>query len=445
VGKLMVGGTRFFLLCALLLTMPAIAASQCISAFTVQRVWTQDAGGKIKTTFSPGETIQFAALLSNLYGGSGGTSLTITTSFYNDSKTVNLPLGVSTQTWNATAPSGQGDYTITVKVLDRFCGVWQEGRASFTLGQSSLPPGPAFLPPGWYRNSKPPIIYEDRSGLRIVWGNSYVYQYPGKDPLYWYAQVIYLNTGNQNLTINCVGRTEPSLAKEHMQGTANAGYVPASETFCSRNPNYTGTIEPGGSHYSWAIFHNVPWRGGEVSLEWGLHWYGVSPWVDPWNDPYPPVVLPPAECPPELVTLKTCTPRPEVPFFCLGEQCNQPRPPSDIPNYPLVSGLYCAADLVPAGLAGRVVTRFRDIVDKGGALYAVIEDVLTQKRYTILLDALQFIPFENCVETIADLLAPGQLDALRACLAARTPEEQMCLQFIMERIGLAKPQQSALP
>ena len=110
------------------------------------------------------------------------------------------------------------------------------------------------LPPGWYRNSgaggQSSIIYEDKSlGLKIVWENSYVYEYPGKDPLYWYTEVKYLNTGSQDLTINCVGRTEPSLAKEHMQGTANAGWVPAEETFCSRNPNFTASLKPGETHY----------------------------------------------------------------------------------------------------------------------------------------------------------------------------------------------------
>ena len=80
--KLVVGGTRFLLLCALLLLLPSLAAAQCPPAITVQLVWTQDTGGKDKTTFAPGETIQFAALVSSNYGGSGQTSLAITTSFY---------------------------------------------------------------------------------------------------------------------------------------------------------------------------------------------------------------------------------------------------------------------------------------------------------------------------------------------------------------------------
>jgi hypothetical protein len=152
------------------------------------------------------------------------------------------------------------------------------------------------------------IISELNTGLRVTWANSYIYQHPGTVNLYWYAQVEYRNMGSQNLPINCVGLTDPSLFKEHIRGNEGlppgaSGYVPADETFCSRNPDFTGIIEPGEAHYDWAIFHNVP-PGGEVSLEWGP--FGLSAWVDPWYSAYPPDVPRPAECPPELVTLGTC-------------------------------------------------------------------------------------------------------------------------------------------
>jgi hypothetical protein len=336
-GKLIVVVTRFLSLCAVLLAIPTIAAAQCISKLTVQRVWTRDAAGTAKNTFAPGETIQFAAELNNSYGGyllaANGTQVTITTSFYNDTKPVDIPPDISTWPWNATAPSTEGSYTVTVKAYDHFCGTFPEGSASFTVSTATTGQSPR-----WYYNGAgiipdvSPIIYEDNSGLRIVWGNSYVYPYPGNVPLYWYAEVVYFNIGNQTLNLTCSGHTDPSMVKEHMRGTANSGYVPADETFCSRNPSFTGSLKPGDTHYSWAIFHNVPWRGGEVSLEWNS--FGFSPWVDPWYSSYSPKALPPAECPPELVTLGTCQPAEQpsqgVPpgFVCLGgspgEQCNQP-------------------------------------------------------------------------------------------------------------------------
>ena len=88
-----------------------------------------------------------------------------------------------------------------------------------------------------------------------------------------------------------------------MRGTENSGSVPAEETFCTRNPNFSGSIKPGEVFYDWAIFHNVPWPGGEVTLEWGPFPFSPS-WVDPWHTHFS--APPPAECPPELVTLGTC-------------------------------------------------------------------------------------------------------------------------------------------
>jgi hypothetical protein len=41
------------------------------------------------------------------------------------------------------------------------------------------PPPPISHTPGWYSNSEPSIIYENSSGLRIVWWNSYIYRYQG--------------------------------------------------------------------------------------------------------------------------------------------------------------------------------------------------------------------------------------------------------------------------
>ena len=89
----------------------AIAAG-CVSQLAVQRVWTRDAGGIDKTTFAPGEAIRFLAQLNNSYGawmlGANGARLAITTSVYTNSSPVNIPPGISTWTWNATAPSRRG-------------------------------------------------------------------------------------------------------------------------------------------------------------------------------------------------------------------------------------------------------------------------------------------------------------------------------------------------
>ena len=75
--------------------------------------------------------------------------------------------------------------------------------------------------PGWYKNSRPSIMYEapsQTSILRVVWENSYIYQHPGTDNLYWYAQVAYQNIGSQPLPVICPGATDPSIAKEPILG-----------------------------------------------------------------------------------------------------------------------------------------------------------------------------------------------------------------------------------
>jgi hypothetical protein len=153
-------------------------------------------------------------------------------------------------------------------------------------------PTPALTPaptPG----ATPPPPGDTR--LRIVWQNSYLYQHSGTDNRYWYAQVVYQNVGSQALTITCAGRTDPAVAKEHISETAEAGTFAATETFCSRNPDSTRVIDPGGVHYEWAIFNKVP-EDGKVALEWES--YGVAQGENPWEAAYPATMPHPAECPP---------------------------------------------------------------------------------------------------------------------------------------------------
>ena len=124
VGSLSLSTTvvaRFLSLCAVLLAIPAVTAAQP-TPLAVQNVWTRDAGSTDKITFASGETIQFAAQLNNSYGGTLlSAELTITTSFYNNSRTVDIPPGISTWTWNATAPE-HGNYTVRSKLTIAFTG-----------------------------------------------------------------------------------------------------------------------------------------------------------------------------------------------------------------------------------------------------------------------------------------------------------------------------------
>src|SRR5687768_12212669 len=102
---------RFLPLCALLLVLPSIAAAQCRSQLTIQSVLTQDAGGNNKTTFAPGESIRIVGQINNAYGAymlaANGAQIAVRSSFYNDTKRVDILPGVSSWPWNATAPSQQ--------------------------------------------------------------------------------------------------------------------------------------------------------------------------------------------------------------------------------------------------------------------------------------------------------------------------------------------------
>jgi hypothetical protein len=133
---------------AVLLLFPASTTAQCVTKLTVQRVFTQDAGGTEKTTFAPGEAIRFAAEVNNDYGGyllgANGAELFIGTDFFTYTHPVDFPPGISTHIWDATAPSAADDYTVAVRAYDSFCGMWVGGEGengSFSVtGTEETPP-----------------------------------------------------------------------------------------------------------------------------------------------------------------------------------------------------------------------------------------------------------------------------------------------------------------
>lgn len=240
--------------------------------------------------------------------------------------------------------------------------------------------------------------------------------------------------GREPWIFTCQEEANLLVFKEHMVGTANTASIAAEETFCSRNPNFTGSIKPGAAHFNWAIFHNVPWKGGQVSLEWGG--YGRSRWVDPWHSAYPSDVPLPAVCPPELVTLGTCQPAvqpgqlglpPGFDFVCLGgrpgEQCNQPpeliRHPVEWSQDPLKilqespfsvveinnllqqhKGLVCGMELIP------VTKAFETLMRATSTGIAVGADIITGDLYMIPKDIAPVFDrkfgYLSCAEVLAE-------------------------------------------
>ena len=237
--------TRFHLLClcAAELALPSIAVAQP-PQLVVERVWTQDAAGNTKSVFAPGDTIKIVGRLNNPNDGAPfSAALAVTTPFYNDTQRVDISPGRNTWIWNTYAPPNEDNYTITVRAFNSSYRVWAISSAQFAVHS------PPQLSTGWYKSNtenEKPLIYEDNAGLRIVLGNSYVYPH-SNNKRYWYVELKYLNMSKHDLLISCIGHNEPSHIREHMRG-ANSGSFAADETFCSRNPNFTGSIMPGGNH-----------------------------------------------------------------------------------------------------------------------------------------------------------------------------------------------------
>jgi len=260
----------------------------------------------------PAKAFAREAIAVNPLQGPAGRIVTLTGTGWQDhgSRGLNTPIriGSTGQVVNG-HPDSNGNFSVNFTIpsstskgpltISAIIGNGGSADAIYTVDDAQSP--------GWYGGG-PSILYEDNSGLVILWERSYIYRHPGHDNLYWYAQVRFLNTSSQDVKITCPHPLNLSDFKENIRGTqgipTNAlGFVPADETFCSRNPNFTRTLKPGEFQYDWAIFHNVP-SGGEVSLSWGQ--YGSSGWLNPWFRVYPPNISPPAECPSELTKLGTC-------------------------------------------------------------------------------------------------------------------------------------------
>ena len=114
-------------------------------------------------------------------------------------------------------------------------------------------------------------INSDYNGFHVVWTSSVVQPYSSGVPLYWTANVTYTNVTSQTLDLGCPGSwTSPSYVWEWMSGgSGDDGGVAASSTTCSVDPGITAAIPPGGTLTSTATFHNVPWPGSAVAIQWG--------------------------------------------------------------------------------------------------------------------------------------------------------------------------------
>jgi cutinase len=119
--------------------------------------------------------------------------------------------------------------------------------------------------------------------MTAVWTSSTVQPYSSGVPLYWTAYVTYTNISSGDVTLSCPGSGSDSsggIAEIMSGGSGDDGLVYASSSFCSENPGWQEVVPPQGTSLDYATFHNVPWPGSTVSLQWGG--VGTSPSVSPF-------------------------------------------------------------------------------------------------------------------------------------------------------------------
>lgn len=128
------------------------------------------------------------------------------------------------------------------------------------------------------------LISTDYAGFKVVWTSSTVQPYSSGVPLYWTADITYTNIKSSSLTLGCPGKwVDASYVAEHMSGgSGDDGMVSAGSTNCSKDPGERQTVLPGGTYTASATFHNVPWPGSGVAIQWGNA--GASPYVYPFHD-----------------------------------------------------------------------------------------------------------------------------------------------------------------
>ena len=115
------------------------------------------------------------------------------------------------------------------------------------------------------------LISSDYSGFKVVWTSSVVQPYSSGVPLYWTAYLTYTNISSSSLTLGCPGNwVDASFVAEQMSGgDGNDGMVYADSTTCTKDPGESVTVAPGDTFTAFATFHNVPWPGSAVAIQWG--------------------------------------------------------------------------------------------------------------------------------------------------------------------------------
>src|ERR1017187_7738275 len=127
------------------------------------------------------------------------------------------------------------------------------------------------------------LISNNYTGFEVTRTSMSVQPYSSGEPLYWTVGMTYKNVESSTLTLGCPGNwANASNVGEYMSGgKGNDGMVAAGSTTCSENLSWTATVAPGGTAEVYATFHNVPWPGVAVAIEWGDA--GTSAYIYPFT------------------------------------------------------------------------------------------------------------------------------------------------------------------
>lgn len=140
----------------------------------------------------------------------------------------------------------------------------------------------SFPKAGAYATQGGSTIISDDGELQVSWIASQVFPWEGGIPTRWQVNVIYHNMSDRVLYLTCKGWDTSKVRENIFRDGENIGFVKAEHDLCSDQPKWNANLSPNHRLFlSWAVFHNVPRVGDEVSLQWGH--YGTSEALDPFG------------------------------------------------------------------------------------------------------------------------------------------------------------------
>lgn len=140
----------------------------------------------------------------------------------------------------------------------------------------------SFPQAGAYATQGNSTTISDDGGLQVSWIASQVLPWEGGIPTRWQVNVIYNNTSDQVVYLNCDGWDTGKVRENIFRQGHSIGYVKAEHDLCSDHPDWNANLSPDHRLFlSWAVFHNVPRIGDQVALQWGD--YGTSAKLDPFG------------------------------------------------------------------------------------------------------------------------------------------------------------------